>query len=136
MTTPDPHPNRLVLRGMASLLACLQHHPKALREVAATAAFAPELAPYDAAFRELGVNFSISPWLGIFAPKGVTAEMVQRVNAVVNRAAREDAQFLNRWYTEQAIEFWPNTPAQFAEFFQKDLELAGRLVKIAGVTLD
>ena len=24
MTTPDPHPNRLVLRGMASLLACLQ----------------------------------------------------------------------------------------------------------------
>ena len=56
MTTPDPHPNRLVLRGMASLLACLQHHPKALREVAATAAFAPELAPYDAAFRELGVK--------------------------------------------------------------------------------
>ncbi len=92
--------------------------------------------PDTPTFRELGVNFSISPWLGIFAPKGVTAEVVQRVNAVVNRAAREDAQFLNRWYTEQAIEFWPNTPAQFAEFFQKDLELAGRLVKIAGVTLD
>ena len=92
--------------------------------------------PDTPTFRELGVNFSISPWLGIFAPKGVTAEVVQRVNAVVNRAAREDAQFLNRWYTEQAIEFWPNTPAQFAEFFQKDLELAGRLVKIAGVSLD
>jgi len=44
---------------MASLLACLQHHPKALREVAATAAFAPELAPYDAAFRELGVKTRI-----------------------------------------------------------------------------
>ncbi|MFM7241354.1 MAG: hypothetical protein ACKO3A_04535, partial [Opitutia bacterium] len=59
MTTPDPHPNRLVLRGMASLLACLQHHPKALREVVATAAFAPELAPYDATFRELGVKTRI-----------------------------------------------------------------------------
>ncbi|MEY4271925.1 MAG: SpoU rRNA Methylase family [Verrucomicrobiota bacterium] len=59
MTTPDPHPNRLVLRGMDSLLACLQHHPKALREVVATAAFAPALAPYDDTFRELGVKSRI-----------------------------------------------------------------------------
>lgn len=56
MSAPDPHPHRLVLRGMASLAACLRHHPKALREVVATAAFAPELAAHDATFRELGVK--------------------------------------------------------------------------------
>lgn len=59
MTAPDPHPNRLVLRGMSTLLACLQHHPKALREVVATAAFAPNLTPYDETFRELGVKTRI-----------------------------------------------------------------------------
>jgi tRNA G18 (ribose-2'-O)-methylase SpoU len=56
VTTPHPHPHRLVLRGLDSLLACLRHHPRALREVVATAAFAPELAPYDETFRELGVK--------------------------------------------------------------------------------
>ena len=42
MNTQDPHPHRLILRGLAPLLACLKHHPKALREVVATAAFAPD----------------------------------------------------------------------------------------------
>ena len=59
MNTNDPHPNRLVIRGIAALLACLKHHPKALREVVATAAFAPNLAEYDAAFAELGVKTRI-----------------------------------------------------------------------------
>lgn len=59
MNTNDPHPNRLVIRGIAALLACLKHHPKALREVVATAAFAPNLAEHDAAFAELGVKTRI-----------------------------------------------------------------------------
>jgi len=59
VNTNDPHPNRLVIRGIAALLACLKHHPKALREVVATAAFAPNLAEYDAAFAELGVKTRI-----------------------------------------------------------------------------
>lgn len=59
MNQPDPHPNRLVIRGIAALLACLQHHPKALREVLATAAFAPRLAEHDAVFAELGVTTRI-----------------------------------------------------------------------------
>lgn len=59
MNTPDPHPNRLVIRGIDAVLACLRHHPKALREVVATAAFAPNLAEHDAAFVELGVKTRI-----------------------------------------------------------------------------
>ena len=59
MNTQDPHPHRLILRGLAPLLACLKHHPKALREVIATAAFAPSLAEYDATFAELGVKTRI-----------------------------------------------------------------------------
>ena len=59
MNTPDPHPNRLVIRGIDALLACLKHHPKALREVVATAAFAPNLAEHDAVFAELGVQTRI-----------------------------------------------------------------------------
>ena len=59
MNTQDPHPHRLILRGLAPLLACLKHHPKALREVIATAAFAPNLAEHDATFAELGVKTRI-----------------------------------------------------------------------------
>lgn len=59
MTQPNPHPNRLILRGLPSVLACLKHHPKALREVVATAAFAPNLAAHDAEFASLGVKTRI-----------------------------------------------------------------------------
>ena len=59
MNIHDPHPNRLVIRGIAALLACLKQHPKALREVVATAAFSPNLAEYDTAFAELGVKTRI-----------------------------------------------------------------------------
>ena len=59
MNQQDPHPNRLVIRGIAALLACLKHHPRALREVVATATFAPQLAEHDAAFAELGVQTRI-----------------------------------------------------------------------------
>ncbi|GBL43996.1 hypothetical protein EMGBD4_14950, partial [Verrucomicrobiota bacterium] len=52
MTAPDPHPNRLVLRGMSTLPRLPAAPPKALREVVATAAFAPNLTPYDETFRE------------------------------------------------------------------------------------
>lgn len=59
MTNIDPHPNRLIIRGHSALLACLQHHPRALREVVATPAFAANLAEHDAVFAELGVSTRI-----------------------------------------------------------------------------
>jgi len=59
MTPPDPHPHRLIIRGIKTLLACLEHHPKALREIVATAAFAPSLAEHNKAFTELGVKTRI-----------------------------------------------------------------------------
>jgi tRNA G18 (ribose-2'-O)-methylase SpoU len=56
----EAHPQRLVLRGFEAVLACLRHHPKALREVAASAEAAPRLAEHDEAFAQLGVRTRVA----------------------------------------------------------------------------
>ena len=54
MSTDDANPNRLVLRGLDAVLACIQEHPKALREVHASAACVPALSPYVIALEAQG----------------------------------------------------------------------------------
>lgn len=60
MSTDDANPNRLVLRGIDAVLACIQEHPKALREVHASAAFVAALSPYVIALEAQGVKLRTS----------------------------------------------------------------------------
>ncbi len=59
MSTAEAHPHSLILRGKPAVLACLKYHPKALREVVTTAAYAPTLAEYQAELQELRVKLRI-----------------------------------------------------------------------------
>lgn len=60
MSTDTANPNRLVLRGLEAVLACITHHPKALREVHASAATVPAIAPHVIALEALGVKLRTS----------------------------------------------------------------------------
>lgn len=60
MSTDDANPNRLILRGLDAVLACIQEHPKALREVHASAACVPALSPYVIALEAQGVKLRTS----------------------------------------------------------------------------
>lgn len=60
MSTDDANPNRLVLRGLDAVLACIAEHPKSLREVHASAACVPTLAPFVIALEAQGVKLRTS----------------------------------------------------------------------------
>ena len=60
MSHSEANPNRLVLRGLAAVLACIEHHPKSLREIQATPAFVPALSPHIIKLEALGVKFRTS----------------------------------------------------------------------------
>ncbi len=60
MSHSEANPNRLVLRGLAAVLACIEHHPKSLREIHAAPAHVPALSPHIIKLEALGVKFRTS----------------------------------------------------------------------------
>lgn len=60
MSTDDANPNRVVLRGLEAVLACIELHPKSLREIHASAASVPAIAPYVIALEAQGVRLRTS----------------------------------------------------------------------------
>lgn len=60
MSTDEANPNRLVLRGIDAVIACILEHPKALREVHASSAFVGALSPHVIALEALGVKLRTS----------------------------------------------------------------------------
>ena len=60
MSLSDANPNRLVLRGLEAVLACIEHHPKSIREIHATPTFVPALSPHIIKLEALGVKFRTS----------------------------------------------------------------------------
>jgi TrmH RNA methyltransferase len=59
VSTNNPHPHSLILRGQTAVLACLKYHPKALREIVTTAAHFPALNEYQPQLKELRVKTRI-----------------------------------------------------------------------------
>ncbi len=56
MSTDAANPNRVMLRGLEAVLACIELHPKSLREVHASAASVPAIAPFVIALEAQGVK--------------------------------------------------------------------------------
>ncbi len=71
------------------------------------------------------------PWLGVLAPAGTPAAIVERVNAAIHQS-------LNKPETRDRLRdlgavIVTNTPAEFKTFLEKDSERWARLIKAAGV---
>lgn len=60
MSTDTSNPNRLILRGLPAVLACIEQHPKSLREIHASAKWVASLSPHIIALETQGVKFRTS----------------------------------------------------------------------------
>jgi len=87
-------------------------------------------------FAELGFKgFEASFYLGVVAPAGTPAAIVQRLSAELRRvilAPEFKARSVEAW----ALEPVGDAPADFAEFLRRDRDRAAERVKTAGVRLD
>jgi tripartite-type tricarboxylate transporter receptor subunit TctC len=86
--------------------------------------------------QESGIRgFEAYLWLGILAPTGTPAAIVERLNADLTQILQTPA--LKEWMlTQVGGEFTSNTPKQFAEFLAVDTVRWGKIIKETGARLD
>ena len=92
------------------------------------------LSPLDdvPTMTEQGVDFNAASWLGIFGPKGMSPEIVQRLNDEVNKIVTSPEQ-RERF---KAMNLRPGDRSNQQEFAQRlrdDIALWGEVVKTAGL---
>jgi tripartite-type tricarboxylate transporter receptor subunit TctC len=75
-------------------------------------------------------NMDFETWYGVFAPRGVSRDVVNRVNASVNKVlATPEARDL---LTKGGIDPGGGTPEAFDKLFRNDVIVLGKVIKASG----
>ena len=105
------------------------------RLVAVTGTQRASAIPDVPTFQELGYpGFDTGVWLGMFGPAGMSAPMVEKINAEVTRIlnirdVRERVEGLG-------LEVLSRSPQQFADLIRADVDTWGPVIRGIGLTLD
>ena len=76
-------------------------------------------------------GYAVDPWLGLFMPAKVPADIVHRVNAEVARVLGSPD--VKAKLAPQGIELVTNSPADFAKFIREDYAKWGKVIKEANI---
>jgi tripartite-type tricarboxylate transporter receptor subunit TctC len=79
-------------------------------------------------------GFEAYEWNGVFVPAGTPAEVVNRLNAALNASLRSP-KIMER-LASLSVEVRQNSPAEFAAFFQSEIDKWGKLIREAHIKLD
>ena len=81
---------------------------------------------------EAGVpGYEATIWLGIMAPKGTPAPIVQKLNAEINKVlARPDVKAA---WAKQGAGTFSMTPTEFGAYLRKDIEKWANVIKVSGI---
>jgi tripartite-type tricarboxylate transporter receptor subunit TctC len=96
------------------------------------------LVPDVPTFAESGLSgdeTAFTPWFGLFAPKGVAKEQIDKLNAEFN-AIMATPDFRERFLVSKGFTPAGSKPEAFAQFLVHDRKAAAGLVAISGVKLD
>ena len=122
--------------GFAGSTNVLQFVPSGkLKILATSSATRTRFAPQVPTLQELGLTaFESVAWLGLLAPKGVPADIIQlladEVRAILNEEKTKEALNL------QGIEGVGNTPKEFTAFLRADLQRTNKIIKENNITPD
>ena len=101
-----------------------------LRALAVTTASRSEQLPEVPSVSEFVPGYEASSWYGVGAPKGTPAEIVERLNQVVN-AALADPKMKVR-FADLGGMLLPGTPADFGRFIAEETEKWAKVVRFSG----
>jgi len=122
--------------GFAGSTNVLQFIPSGkLKILATSSATRTRFAPQIPTLQELGLTgFESVAWLGLLAPKGVPADIIQlladEVKAILNEEKTKETLNL------QGIEGVGNTPKEFTTFLRADLHRTNKIIKENNITPD
>src|SRR5437899_7416848 len=81
---------------------------------------------------ESGLNgFDYNLWVGLFAPAGTPAELVDKINKDVARAVQ--APDIKERLANLGAEAMPMTPAEFKNFVHTEINESAKVIKTAGI---
>jgi tripartite-type tricarboxylate transporter receptor subunit TctC len=94
----------------------------------------PQL-PEVPTFVESGIlGFDVTNWYGVFAPGGTPRDVVQKVNADINRAMQSPD--VRSRLQQAGTELGGGTPEEFDAFLRNELAKFGKLIKDANIKVD
>jgi tripartite-type tricarboxylate transporter receptor subunit TctC len=106
-----------------------------LRALAISSAMRNPQLPDVPTFTELGYpDIQEYTWVGLFAPAGTPAEIVQKLNAAVNAAIRLPD--IRERLESLTLEAKGGTPQQFTEYVRQEVAKWSAIVKQIGVKVD
>jgi tripartite-type tricarboxylate transporter receptor subunit TctC len=104
------------------------YRARTLRLLAQTSKARSPSLPDVPTFEEAGITgLVLDQWLGVFAPAGTSADVVNRLNSEINKAVADPA--LRKNLLDSAQEPVGGTAEQFAGLVREDYAKFGRLVK-------
>ena len=129
-----------LLAGQTSLLFATMPtvlpHAKAgkLRALATIGAVRSSAAPELPTIAESLPGFEVNNWIGLFAPAGTPAPIVQRWNAEVMRIMQSPE--IQARLPAEGARFSPNTPEQFGAFVKAEIAKWAPVVRASGARVD
>jgi tripartite-type tricarboxylate transporter receptor subunit TctC len=106
----------------------------ALRALGVTAPARLRVLPDIAPIADIVPGFAVTGWLGIGAPKGTPADIVERLNREVNAALGDGA--VNARMAELGSEPHPGSVADFSRLVADETEKWGKVVRFAGLKVE
>jgi len=79
-------------------------------------------------------GFDYNLWVGMFAPAGTPADLVERINRDVLRVLQTPE--AKERLTALGAEAMPMTPAEFRKFVQDEIADSGKVIKAAGIRIE
>ena len=106
-----------------------------LRALAVTSAKRSPAAPDLPTIAESGYpGFSADAWSGLFAPRGTPKAIVEKISLETQRILKTPE--VQKRLGELGAEPVGSTPAEFAQFVQREIDKWARVVKASGARLD
>jgi len=105
-----------------------------LKALAVTSSRRSPMMPDVPTFNELGVAIDVSVWIGISAPAGTPAPVVERLNAEFNRALA--APDVKARLAQLGVDPVGGTSAAFTQFVKSDAERWAKIIKAANVKIE
>ena len=123
----------LSIPGMAGMLGHVQAGK--LRPLAVTGSKRAPQLPDVPTVAEAGVpGYVAYVWLGLLAPKGTPAKIVDRLQqAIVQVLAEEE---VKRYFAQASIEPVGSTPAEFGAFFRAERDQWAKIIRETGAKID
>jgi tripartite-type tricarboxylate transporter receptor subunit TctC len=123
----------MAMPGTAGMVA----HIKAgkLRPLAVSGATRSPQLPDVPTLAEAGVpGYSAYVWMGLMAPKGTPAAIIDRLNREVKAALT--APEVKAYFTEAGIEMAGSSPAEMDAYFREERDRWAKVIKDSGAKID